>query len=39
VSPGGVMGLWERVLALFSGRRRNPHDRNPIEVGQAEPSV
>ena len=39
VSPGGVMGLWERALALFSGRRRNPHDRNPIEVGQAEPSV
>jgi branched-chain amino acid transport system permease protein len=39
VSPGGVMGLWERALAVFSGRRRTPDDRNPIEVGQAEPSV
>jgi branched-chain amino acid transport system permease protein len=39
VSPGGLIGLWERALALFSGHRRGPHDRNPIEVGQAEPSV
>jgi branched-chain amino acid transport system permease protein len=39
VSPGGLMGLWERVLNLFSGRRRGPLDRTPIELGQAEPSV
>jgi branched-chain amino acid transport system permease protein len=39
VSPGGLMGLWERVLHLFSGRRRDPLDRTPIELGQAEPSV
>jgi branched-chain amino acid transport system permease protein len=39
VSPGGLIGLWERALSLFSGHRRGPHDRNPIEVGQAEPSV
>jgi branched-chain amino acid transport system permease protein len=39
VSPGGLIGLWERVLNLFSGRRRGPADRNPIELGQAEPSV
>lgn len=39
VSPGGLIGLWERVLNLFSGRRRGPRDRNPIELGQAEPSV
>jgi len=41
VSPGGLVGLWERVVSLFSGRRRGPadQDRNPIEVGQAEPSV
>jgi branched-chain amino acid transport system permease protein len=39
VSPGGLMGLWERALTLFSGRRRGPLDRNPIEVGHAEPSV
>jgi len=39
VSPGGLMGAWERVLTLFSGRRRNPHDRNPIDVGHVEPSV
>jgi branched-chain amino acid transport system permease protein len=39
VSPGGLMGLWERILDLFSGRRRGPLDRTPIELGQAEPSV
>jgi branched-chain amino acid transport system permease protein len=41
VSPGGLIGLWERALALFSRGRRGPRDRgeNPIEVGQAEPSV
>ena len=39
VSPGGLIGLWERVLNLFSGRRRGPLDRTPIELGQAEPSV
>jgi branched-chain amino acid transport system permease protein len=39
VSPGGLVGLWERVVTLFSGRRRGPRDRNPIEVGHAEPSV
>jgi branched-chain amino acid transport system permease protein len=39
VSPGGLMGLWERALSLFSGPRRGPRDRNPIDVGQAEPSV
>ena len=31
VSPSGVIGLWERALSLFSGRRRGPLDRNPIE--------
>ena len=39
VSPGGLVGLWERVVGPPSGRRRGPSDRNPIEVGQAEPSV
>jgi len=39
ISPGGLMGAWERVLALFSGRRRGPHDLNPIEVGNVGPSV
>jgi branched-chain amino acid transport system permease protein len=39
VSPGGLIGLWERVVNLFSGRRRDPLDRTPIELGQAEPSV
>jgi branched-chain amino acid transport system permease protein len=39
VSPGGLMGLWERALSLFSGPRRGPRDRNPIDVGHAEPSV
>jgi branched-chain amino acid transport system permease protein len=39
VSPGGLVGLWERVTGLASGRRNDPSDRNPIEVGQVEPSV
>jgi branched-chain amino acid transport system permease protein len=39
VSPGGLIGLWERVVTLFSGRRRGPRDRNPIELGHVEPSV
>jgi branched-chain amino acid transport system permease protein len=39
VSPGGLVGLWEQVLKLFSGRRRGPFDRKPVELGQAEPSV
>jgi branched-chain amino acid transport system permease protein len=38
-SPGGLVGLWERVVGLFSGRRRGPLDRSPVELGQAEPSV
>jgi branched-chain amino acid transport system permease protein len=38
-SPGGLVGLWERMVGLFSGRRRGPLDRNPVELGQAEPSV
>ncbi len=38
VSPGGLIGLWERAVSLFSGRRaiRRPQ---PVTVGQAEPSV
>jgi len=38
-SPGGLVGLWERMVDLFSGRRRDPLDRGPVELGQAEPSV
>ena len=29
VSPGGLVGLWERAVNLFSGRRRGPLDRTP----------
>jgi branched-chain amino acid transport system permease protein len=39
VSPGGLVGLWERAVTFSSGRRRGPSDRTPIEVGRAEPSV
>ena len=39
VSPGGLIGLWERVVNLFSGRRRGPLDRTPVGLGQAEPTV
>ena len=39
VSPGGLIGLWERLLSAFSGRRQDPEDRKPLDLGQAEPSV
>jgi branched-chain amino acid transport system permease protein len=39
VSPGGLMGLWERFLALVSRRKPGTVGRNPIEVGRAEPTV
>ena len=39
VSPGGLLGLWERAVELTFGRRRGPTDPNPIDVGQVEPSV
>ncbi|HEY0518801.1 MAG TPA: branched-chain amino acid ABC transporter permease [Ilumatobacteraceae bacterium] len=39
VSPGGLVGLWERVVNLFAGRRRGPSDRMPVEFGHAEPTV
>jgi branched-chain amino acid transport system permease protein len=39
VSPGGLMGLWERVTNLFSRRRRGPADRATVGLGQAEPTV
>ena len=37
VSPGGLVGLWDRAVALVSGRRRGPTDRTP--VGRPEPTV
>jgi branched-chain amino acid transport system permease protein len=37
ISPGGLVGLWDRAVAEISGRRRGPTDRKP--VGQAEPTV
>jgi branched-chain amino acid transport system permease protein len=39
VSPGGLVGLWERAVGQTFGRRRGPTGRNPVEVGQVEPSV
>jgi branched-chain amino acid transport system permease protein len=39
VSPGGLVGLWERAVTLFSRQRRGPTDRTPIDVARAEPSV
>ena len=38
VSPGGLIGLWERAVTQFSGRRRGPTDPSPT-VGQAEPTT
>jgi branched-chain amino acid transport system permease protein len=39
VSPGGLVGLWERAVTLSSRQRRGPHDRTPVDLGHAEPSV
>jgi branched-chain amino acid transport system permease protein len=39
VSPGGLVGLWERAVTFSSGRSGGPTDRTPIDVGRAEPSV
>ncbi len=36
VSPGGLVGLWERTVDFLLGRRRPPSGRTPIEVGHAE---
>jgi branched-chain amino acid transport system permease protein len=39
VSPGGLVGLWDRVVETMFGRRRRPTDPNPIDLGQVEPGV
>ena len=39
VSPGGLMGLWERALALVPGRGARPSDRPAVELGPAETTV
>jgi branched-chain amino acid transport system permease protein len=39
VSPGGLMGLWERALTLVPGQRRNSSDRTTVAAERAEPKV
>jgi branched-chain amino acid transport system permease protein len=39
VSPGGLIGLWDRLLALADIRRGGPSDRTPLDIGRAEPST
>jgi branched-chain amino acid transport system permease protein len=39
VSPGGLIGIWDRLLAVSAGRRRGPTDRTPLDIGRAEPSI
>jgi branched-chain amino acid transport system permease protein len=39
VSPGGLVGLWDRLVAALSARRGGPSDRNPLDIGRAEPST
>jgi branched-chain amino acid transport system permease protein len=39
VSPGGLIGLWERATSLISGRRRGPTDRGSLDIARAEPTV
>jgi branched-chain amino acid transport system permease protein len=40
LSPGGLIGIWERLISL-TGRRRNPTPtaQAPLEPGTVEPSV
>jgi branched-chain amino acid transport system permease protein len=39
VSPGGLVGLWEKGVALAGRRGGRPPGGDAIEVGQVEPSV
>ena len=39
VSPGGLIGLWERATSLIFEQRRGPTDRGSLDVAQAEPTV
>jgi branched-chain amino acid transport system permease protein len=39
VSPGGLMGLWERALTLVPGQRRDSSDRTTIAAERAESNV
>ena len=39
ISPGGLIGLWERLLGFVPGHRGSRRPRNPLEAGTAEPSV
>jgi branched-chain amino acid transport system permease protein len=39
VSPGGLMGLWERAVNTMFGRHHDPSDRNPLEAGPIEAGV
>ena len=39
VSPGGLMGLWERALTLVPGQRRDSSDRTTIAAERAETNV
>ena len=38
VSPGGLIGLWERAVIQFSGRRRGPTDPNPTTSARPSPA-
>jgi hypothetical protein len=39
VSPGGLMGLWERALTLVPGQRRDSSDRTTVAAERAESNV
>jgi branched-chain amino acid transport system permease protein len=39
VSPGGLMGLWERALSLVPGQRRDSPDRTAIATERAGSNV
>jgi branched-chain amino acid transport system permease protein len=39
VSPGGLIGLWERLVALRGRQERARSAQSPLEAGTAEPSI
>lgn len=39
ISPGGLIGLWERLVDTLPGQRRKRRAGNSLEAGTAEPST
>ena len=39
VSPGGLIGLWDRFLDVIFARRGGPSDKTPLDIVHPEPST